>query len=640
MYKRFLIALISIVIFSLFAPATQAQEKSYFFQRWENRMEIQENGDILVRETHTLQFNGSFSFYGRTIPHRRLDEIDVVEVVDETSGRTLTPFEYDVTPTFFEGDDATDILINFALTDAIQTWSIYYTIKGGVGFFEDHDELYWNVISSDREVPIREIETTVVLPETIDPNKIKTAFFEDGVDNPSAEVIDGQTIVFKAGFADPYTDFTIVAGWPVGLIENPGIVRVESSPDGADIYVNNRATGFKTPWGLRRGEELIGDGPHAISVEKYGIRSQPTVVTVTPNSVTAIELSVFDTFWKKLLVGLVIAAIAGYALLPLWVGIILYFRWRVSGRDPKGRGTIIAEFEPPDELEPGIVGTLVDEMADLKDISATIIDLAVRGYLVIEELPKKMLKPQDYKLIKKKEFRADKSLRPFEYEVMDEIFGLAGEKKLSEMRNKFYVYIKNIQEKMYEEVVEHDYFEVSPEKRRARYGGWAAVLSSFGFFGFFFYGLGIPVFLTGIVVGIFSRLAPQRTEKGVLAKEHALGFKLYLDTAERYVVRKMTPETFERFLPYAMVFGIEKKWAEKFKNIYTDRSPEWYHSSSMGRTFSAIALTNAMTSWSTAATSAISSRPGGSGGGSSGSSGFGGGGFSGGGGGGGGSRAG
>ena len=43
------------------------------------------------------------------------------------------------------------------------------------------------------------------------------------------------------------------------------------------------------------------------------------------------------------------------------------------------------QFQPPAGVQPGMVGTIIDETANPIDVSATIIDLAVRGYLTIEE---------------------------------------------------------------------------------------------------------------------------------------------------------------------------------------------------------------------------------------------------------------
>lgn len=652
--------LLTLLTVALLAPAASAHVgdvpgKSYHVDQWKARYEVQENGDVQVTEELTVRFNDTYSFWGRTIPINRFDAISGISIYDETEGRELLPGEFDLTRTTFEGFAAADILIHFAATDEEKRWTITYLAEGAVGFFEDHDEFYWNVVPHDRDVPIYGIDATVVLPDDVGADNVRTTYYEDGATGVTQEAVDGRTARFSAELSQPGTDFTIVVGWPTGIVDNPGIVRVESEGlggSGADVLIDGDETGLVTPVGLRGDLELSLDAQHAIQVRNYGITSEPTYVTVKPGEVQVVKLAVFDTPFKIFLAVVVVGAIVLYALLPLWVTLVLWLRWRKTGRDPKGDGTIVAQFEPPppgnrdpDKADqPGVVGTLVDERADLRDLTASIIDLAVRGYLVIEEIKKPhSWSTQDYKLIKKKSWEGDSSLRGYEQELLTAVFGGTTERTLSDLKNKFYVKAPPIQDKLYDEVVGRGYFLVSPEKRRKKFYGAGTLIAILGFvITTSFFGAGIPLLVTGIVVIMFGRAAPQRTKEGVLAKEHALGFKEYLYRAERYVVKKMTPETFERFLPYAMVFQVEKEWAEKFKNIYVDREPSWYHSAS-GAHFNSLLLANAMSNWSAASTTTLASRPSSSGSGgsfSSGSSGFGGGGFSGGGGGGGGMRAG
>ena len=80
---------------------------------------------------------------------------------------------------------------------------------------------------------------------------------------------------------------------------------------------------------------------------------------------------------------------AWFLLLPILYLIFMLRLYFQKGRDPKGRITIAPEFSAPDKLRPAEVGTLVDERVDSRDISATIIDFAVRGYLKIKEKGKK-----------------------------------------------------------------------------------------------------------------------------------------------------------------------------------------------------------------------------------------------------------
>jgi uncharacterized membrane protein len=155
--------------------------------------------------------------------------------------------------------------------------------------------------------------------------------------------------------------------------------------------------------------------------------------------------------------------------------------------------------------------------------------------------------------------------------------------------------------------------------------------------------------IVGIVAGLLIAIAclaalDARTAKGVAAKEHAQGLKMYLEVAEKDRLQKLqgpdaayapktagpkkTVELFEKLLPYAMVLGVEKQWAEQFKDLYTS-PPDWY--SGHWTSFNAGYLAGSLNSGVGSAVSGAFSAPS-----SSGSSGFGGGGFSGGGGGGGG----
>ena len=88
---------------------------------------------------------------------------------------------------------------------------------------------------------------------------------------------------------------------------------------------------------------------------------------------------------------------------------------------------------------------------------------------------------------------------------------------------------------------------------------------------------GVIVFLGYIAMAIVHTAiySKRLNTRGELLKEDWLGFKMYLETAERYRMQNLTPEIFEKYLPYAMIFGIEKKWAKAFDGINM-QSPTWY----------------------------------------------------------------
>src|SRR4029077_14908001 len=74
-------------------------------------------------------------------------------------------------------------------------------------------------------------------------------------------------------------------------------------------------------------------------------------------------------------------------IIPIFAFFGMFYLWWTRGRDPRLR-PIAAQYEPPDKLTPGEVGTLVGDSADMRDITASIVDLAARGYFTIEEKQK------------------------------------------------------------------------------------------------------------------------------------------------------------------------------------------------------------------------------------------------------------
>jgi hypothetical protein len=80
----------------------------------------------------------------------------------------------------------------------------------------------------------------------------------------------------------------------------------------------------------------------------------------------------------------------GILFIPIFAFFGMFRLWLRRGRDPKA-GAVVVQYEPPHELTPAELGTLVDHSVDMRDVTATLVDLAVRGYLTIEEREQKKL---------------------------------------------------------------------------------------------------------------------------------------------------------------------------------------------------------------------------------------------------------
>jgi len=333
---------------------------------------------------------------------------------------------------------------------------------------------------------------------------------------------------------------------------------------------------------------------------------------------------------------------------PIPVFLLMFFLWYTRGRDPRLR-PIMAQYEPPKEMTPSEAGTITDESVDMRDITAALVDLAVRGFIKIEEHQGRRLLGifgggTDYTFVRVKPASAWTSLTLHERRVLEGIFdGGSDRVDLSDLTNRFYEEVPGIQNAVMERLVSKGYFRGRPDTTRnawrgagifigfAMAMGGSALAVKFGLTPVPFVVGGI---LTGLIVLGFGQIMPARTDAGTRALEQVLGYQDFLSRvdSDRFARVVKTPEMFEQGLSYAMALGVERQWSRAFADIYRN-PPNWYVGSNMNG-FNAMMFTNNLSAMSHQASATMSSQPR-----SSSGSGFGGGGSSGGGGGGGGGGA-
>jgi hypothetical protein len=345
--------------------------------------------------------------------------------------------------------------------------------------------------------------------------------------------------------------------------------------------------------------------------------------------------------------------------IPIFAFAAMFTLWRKRGRDPELSRSIMPQYEPPEGLSPAEVGTLMDFSVDPRDLSATIIDLAVRGYLRIEEVPSKWRqRAKDHIIHVLTDPEAATDLKEFEAETLRSLRKLAtsaaaggpdaplASVRVSELRNEFYRHVSGIKRRIFDRLTRSPkLFTGRPENvlgvwiglgvlvgglcvalaaLATRFelgeptGRWAALIA-------------VPIIIIGF--GIFM---PARTLKGAWALNHVLGLREYIDRVDRDRLKYATLEHFEKLLPFAAALGLEKKWAKAFESILSE-PPRWYVSHYPGP-FQAQYFSNSLGRMAAATGAALVTAPrsasGGSGFGGGGGGGFSGGGFGGGGGGG------
>ena len=334
---------------------------------------------------------------------------------------------------------------------------------------------------------------------------------------------------------------------------------------------------------------------------------------------------------------------------PIVASILMFRLWNARGRDPS-RLAVTPQYEPPDGMTPAEVGTLIDNSPDMCDITASIVDLAVRGYLKIEEREQTGLvawmKGNAYSFELLEDSEEWSELTSHERKLMSGLFegGLRKVVDLDDLEHELYKHMKGIKDGIFNRLLQLGYYHHRPDRVRSAYvgGGIATMvflLVGLGFLGDNFEAFYFPL-SAGIVAAVltalpiigFGMVMPARTVKGARQLEHVLGFQEFLDRVEADHFRRMidSPEMFERYLPHAMALQVEKKWARAFEDLYKE-PPGWY-SGPDGRRFRPTIFVTNLGGMSHRVGSAMNSQPrssggsGFSGGGGSSGGGFGGGG--------------
>jgi uncharacterized membrane protein len=558
---------VAIFLLAFFA-ALPANARTLVFKHFDAQIQVRPDGTIDVTEVIEAQFTGAWHGIYRTIPVEYTNDagLNYSLLLDQSSatdsdGQTLKLEQNR------EGRNLKFKIYVPAAEDATRTILLHYRVLDALRFFQDHDELYWNVTGNDWENPIELVTAHIELPAGV----------------------TGLHAIAYTGVTGSRTEDA----------------RVEIKDNVVDITSTRRL-------GYRQGLTSV------VGFDK-GFVHPPSASMK------------FTRFLKSNLP----------LLIPLLAFFVMFWLWWTRGRDPQ-RLAISVQYEPPDKLTPGECGTLVDNQGAMRDITATLVDLAVKGYLTIEQKEESHLlgltHSKDYIFHMKKPPAEWAAARSHEQEMLSALFddGASADVALSELQNHFYTHLPTIRDRIFSALMSDGYYLHRPDTVKQGYigGGWLiGGLVVFGGAEYLANATGIAVgswilagITTGLVISIFGWFMSARTVAGARALEKVLGFEEFLGRVEKDQIERLekTPELFEKFLPYAMALQVEKKWVQAFSGIAL-QPPQWYQGS-YGGNFTAFYLVNDLNMMSMQAGSVMASAPR-----SSGGSGFGGGGGSGGG---------
>jgi len=571
-----------LLFFAAFFATTAVANAYWEFPSIDQTIEIQESGKILVTETIVADFTqDSHRGIYREIPVHYKDDygnpfnlrLNLISVTDENGnphpidkkGRDLFEDDY-----YLRIGDA-DVWFQEEVT-----YVITYEIERAINYFEDHDELYWNIFTW-WEVPVINSSATVILPEEVDTEQMQVACFtgyyggtESGCD---AEVIDGRTFKFTGRQVfEPGDGFTIVAGWPKGLVAKPSILKVIwwaiidnwilVIPVFVFLFV------FLKWW-------YTGRDPK--TNDTIFPRYQP------PEGLNATEVgTIID---EKLDMRDITTVVIDYAVKG-------YIKIR-EFKSKKGWFSDKTDYElsilKPYSEAPGIKSMekdILDGMFGGKD-KVKISSLKYKFYKKIPQIKKDTYKG----LVKDGYFvHNPENIRTTYTTIGGILIGIV----------------------------------VFAGGLVAVIGGWMGI---------------VALILSGIILIAFAGAMPRKTLKGAKVYFEIRGLEEYIRTAERDRIKFQEQENilFEKLLPYAMALNLADKWADAFKDIYK-KGPDWFESDSMD-SFDTLNFVNRLGNFNSHTTTAMAASPKSSGssswsGGSGFSGGFSGGGFGGGGGGG------
>ena len=520
-------------------PLAHAQSQSLYWERYDVDITVQENGDLRVTETQVINFTSGIFREGfaelSTYHTDGISDISVSENGEDYTGYSNSCCLDD--QEFAVEREAESVYVTWHMgrtQNETRTFVLAYTVEGAIRRYDQGNEFQWNAIQPGmRDFDIRESTITIHMPPGV-----------------------------KLDFADYLVppEFNGVA------------MTIEPSAD----------------------EETATFTANETISPAEGVQVVAQFAPGTIGGAAPTWQADFDrtNAWEQTYKPLVDLGLLTLGLLVLFGGGgLVYAWWYLRGRDPKIDAVPEYINQPPSDLAPGIAGVLVDERADLQDVMATMMDLARRGFLVIEESSETSafrLVTKEFSL-KKVEGANLAQLNAFERLLYDKLLGSRDTVRFRDLNGNFYANLPTLQNKLYDQAVQQGYFPASPQSVRGSYGCFGTfVLVAILGLGFF----AVPIFseytstlicpvlagaLLGIVLMIIAPHMPAKTRKGAEAAALAKAFKTYLMNLEKYADPKAVTDQFEKFLPWAIAFGLEKSWINRFRQIPTTPMPGWYY---------------------------------------------------------------
>lgn len=508
----------ALLVLFLVAPAG-AQARSYSIESFKVSVQVNPDTSLLVQETIVFAFRGSHQEIYRTIPIRyerqgfsydlRVDGIQVLDGLGSPLKTEISyPGRYVKIKAWVPGAE-----------NATRTVTIIYRVRQGLLAFDDHDELYWNVIGTEWAAPIREAEAVVGLPKSVPLEAVRT-------------------LAFTGPFGAVGKDYVL---------------------DRAENFLIFRTT---RPLGIREGLTVVV--------------GWPTGHVAFPSKMQELGWFLLDQRWFAL--PLVVLAGCFFAWRrfgrdPLREQTVKPEYEPPPGLRPGEAGTLVDEVAHPRDVVATVVDLAVRGHVHIKQVPGTAL-LGETDYVFT--LPKPWLGDPDIA-----PFEVIVLAQVFGAGGVTSTRLLSELRRDSKaifppIRDQIY---RDLVEKKYflasPESVRRLWRAIGGLVLFVALGLLWVGTGAEGFS--FSLSMLLAFATTGLIVLAFARVMPRKTVRGARAKLQILGFQEFLERAEKDRLKRLPPDTLHKWLPYAIALGVEEAWIWNFKGIAVEE-PKWYES--------------------------------------------------------------
>jgi hypothetical protein len=508
-----------------------AQEGVAKWLRYEVNITIQQNSGVIVEEIQEVSLASGITTFKRVIPTDKLENLQVTEVLEIHPSRGQRDYQLADT-----GAEYTFQVISEKNQQTIQLFFppnnvpttkfvLKYFVVGALSFYDTGDRIEWKPFGNKAPAPIDNLTLLVRLP---------------------AEFADQQVVRDS-----------------VGVETN----KFFSEANQVKFVANNIASNDSL--------EISVTFPHGV-VEGSPPRWQQEIDTFAFWTPTL--------GWGSVILGLLFLVLGPLVVYGWW-----YMRLRVS----PGRSEKIPKYikSPPSDLSPAVAGTLLDGKVSPRHIMATLLDMAQRGILNVDSardegsfLPDEEVE-ENFNLYG---IAQDKATRPYEATLYGKIFGYAGAKRrqLLDIRQTLFMSVPELKNQIDLEIAQAGYFSEGRDVIRRQYTafGGAGIMMSivFGLLVVVLLGKFTPLVVCpflSIVVGAVALIiagfsAPTITKTGARQAVRWEAFKRYLKDMGVKEAAKYR-HRFAQLSPYAVAFGLEKEFVEKFAAANAP-TPKWW----------------------------------------------------------------